>query len=356
MYRIANWDELYEVNTSGRKWKEGQEKYCARLKWVRSPVHGRKWGRRYRMLLESNCGRVHPEGVLGIFHKFREFVADLPPEHRTGALIYDDDGTMTPYTIETLAIDSGFKPNHIEKAIDVLISIGWMVQDGAELRKVAESCGKLRRNAIITEQNRIEYDTEDSIGDDTSPSTLGEWKKRLRKEANKNAVIMDMLTTLFPDKEPPTFPRLGKAVKRCNDDEYFISELWKLAARPPSGSVIDYMDKIKSRAIEPVPAANPKPNPLARLPVATDIAHDIMINGGDFTDATSRLAEEGITGIVVDKAWEDAKLKRKQDESLDVCLHPESSNHECEQCWIEHPERHDKWGTRANCKAKTRRE
>lgn len=341
MYRIANWNELYEVDRSGRRWKEGHDKYSGPLKYIRSPVHGRKWGTAYRKLLNMSCGQCHHEGVLGVFHKLREFAADLPADMRDGRLI---DGEGNPYTIETISQDSGFNAARVAIALDVLVQIGWVT---------AENCGTPQKTAIITEHNRTEQNTSTVLSAKRKKHGVGcffeEWWKEYPVKRNKRKAhdiwkrkkLDEVATDLIND------------VKRriTNDDQ------WKRGFIPHPTTYLNgnrWEDELGDTAI--APAQPTEHNPFARLPAAISIATDVMKTGGDFQDAQARLREEGFEGIVIDKAWEDAKLKRKQDESLDVCLHPESSNHECEQCWIEHPERHDKWGTRANCKAKTRRE
>jgi len=252
-YRITEWDSLYEVNDKGNPYHPGQTKRKGPLEYIRKRCDGANMTEAFRaMMTLSDSVNISPAAVYGVWTKCLELVGYQPSELRDSGKIRDRRGI--PRNSRDISGATGFPLKEVEQALSILThpSVGWLtvetLTEQEELensREIPGNPGKLRDAFFNPIQLR--YGIEDNT--DAVPPSLSfeDWKKRLKEEKNVNAVFMDMLTTLFPDKTPPEFPRLGKTVKRYGDHEFLASEIWTMAARPVTGNVLDYLDKKKSQ-------------------------------------------------------------------------------------------------------------
>lgn len=125
MYRIAKWEELYEVNSHNGVWAPGQPKRVGPLPFVRYRVNGRDWSEGYRDFL-AVAGK-NSASIFGVFCKLLEIAADGNIEAR--GLLVDRRGNSLD--AEGISRISGFSVSDIRKALVVLTDsrVGWLVSD-----------------------------------------------------------------------------------------------------------------------------------------------------------------------------------------------------------------------------------
>jgi hypothetical protein len=120
MIRITEWIERYEVNSKGHEAKPGEALREGPLPFIRLKAYGQVHSAGYRQLLAA-AGPESP-GIFGIFVKFLELAGNRRREER-GVLFNHKD---KPASAQDLAFLLGFPLEKIERAIEVLIDIGWI--------------------------------------------------------------------------------------------------------------------------------------------------------------------------------------------------------------------------------------
>jgi hypothetical protein len=65
----------------------------------------------------------------------------------------------------------------------------------------------------------------------------------VRKAKNQVAVLRWMFETLYPEHEVPSYGRIGKAKERLHGAGNMARLLWQYSFRPPTGRVLDYVEK-----------------------------------------------------------------------------------------------------------------
>lgn len=122
MFKIAEWNERYEVSSKGREPKPGEDLRAGPLQYIRLKVYGHSQGTGYRRM-KSTAGAKAME-VFGIFCKFLEISGNQPKGMR-GTLLNEND---EPATIPDLAFILDVPEKQIENALNVLCSenVGWL--------------------------------------------------------------------------------------------------------------------------------------------------------------------------------------------------------------------------------------
>ena len=133
VYEIVEWEERYEVSTSERAWKPGQQKRAGPLFYIRQKVHGRSWGSGWRKLINLAGPRVFE--VFGGYCKAIELAADNPAEHR---------GTLP--SVKEYTELCGVPQESAEFVIKAMLSLGW-------IRKLRENSS---RNCGIPQKSALE--------------------------------------------------------------------------------------------------------------------------------------------------------------------------------------------------------
>lgn len=98
-----------------------------------------------------------------------------------------------------------------------------------------------------------EEDTRDAGASDVLPLAFPDWLAYIEKSNNKIAAVRRMVATLYPNKEPPTFGRIGVAAKRLGYPR-LAQLLWEASTRPPVGDILGWVEALaKNKGKEPPP-------------------------------------------------------------------------------------------------------
>jgi hypothetical protein len=150
-YRIAEWNQRYEVSKKGAPATVGDELRAGPLAYIRSAVHGRQMSLGFRKL-QKFSGKPNLYRNFGIFQKFLEIAGDIKIPLRNGTLYNEQD---KPATIEDLCFMMDLPKSTLVPAIQALIKAGWMIDSGnsQNLPKIPGNSGTLQ------ELNSIQYNT-----------------------------------------------------------------------------------------------------------------------------------------------------------------------------------------------------
>lgn len=137
MFKIAEWDERYEVNSKGDIFQpgSGQKLRSKPLDYIRSKVHGRSLGAGMRKLAALAGDRAME--VFGIFHKLLEIAGDAGNSRR-GMLLMSDDAS-DPASRSDLAFLLNISQEQIDNALTVLCRLRWIL----EVSETPESSGNV---------------------------------------------------------------------------------------------------------------------------------------------------------------------------------------------------------------------
>ena len=103
-----------------------------------------------------------------------------------------------------------------------------------------------RSNTEITTETTNKTEELELRSSRQAPVTFSGWAEKLRSVENKKeqiAVLHSMYCILYPDNEPPAYPRLGTTAKRLGVMRT-AQLLWETATRPPVGSVLDFIEAV----------------------------------------------------------------------------------------------------------------
>jgi len=75
------------------------------------------------------------------------------------------------------------------------------------------------------------------------PSTFEDWQETIRASKNRPSTLVWMFKTLYTGSDPPDYGRIGKAAKRVGGAGRLAELMWQHSTRPPTGNVIDYLEK-----------------------------------------------------------------------------------------------------------------
>lgn len=88
-----------------------------------------------------------------------------------------------------------------------------------------------------------------------NPTNLDEWLMSLRNGKNKQAILMRMTKTLYPDLvEYPTYSYLGSVAKKVGGAGRLAALLWECVTKDPKGDLLSYIQayaKGRKRKEEP---------------------------------------------------------------------------------------------------------
>ena len=148
-----------------------------------------------------------------------------------------------------------------------LLETEWLKKfNPEELYNVELAAGR-HRNWNANETNRsIDTDTDTDLTDlepekaadavEDNPTNLDEWLKSLRNGKNKQAILMRMTKTLYPDLvEYPTYAYLGSVANKVGGAGRLASLLWECVTKDPKGDLLSYVQAYsKGRKSQSEPA------------------------------------------------------------------------------------------------------
>jgi hypothetical protein len=74
------------------------------------------------------------------------------------------------------------------------------------------------------------------------PVSLPEWTERLRDSSNRQAVLVQMIQTLYPNSlDVPSYAYVAKVASKVGGAGRLAELLWQNSAKPPSGDVLAYI-------------------------------------------------------------------------------------------------------------------
>jgi len=82
------------------------------------------------------------------------------------------------------------------------------------------------------------------------PQSYDAWCDALAQTKNPCAVMKYMIESLYPGRAPPDYSRIGGAMRTTGSWRNLAMRVWTLAARPPAGELLDYIQAEVSRARE----------------------------------------------------------------------------------------------------------
>lgn len=182
-YQVTRWDELYEVDTNGRPWKDGASKRRGSLDYVRWQVHGRSMGAGYRRL-QQVCGTAARfESTFAVWGKLLELAASNSDDLRGWILNEDHE----PASVEDLVFFTGFRKSSIQNALKALAHprVKWIeLQDFAG----AGACPRNSRESASVAEFRDpflnETETEDNSEQHNENEKQGNADQRNAPQAN----------------------------------------------------------------------------------------------------------------------------------------------------------------------------
>ena len=87
----------------------------------------------------------------------------------------------------------------------------------------------------------------DAQPDSCLPTTFEGWQKRVRGSQNSPATIREMITTLYPDHDPPAYAYIAKVAKRLGGAGRLAELLWQNSTRPPTGDILAYCQAVATK-------------------------------------------------------------------------------------------------------------
>jgi len=164
-YRIAEWDQRYEVNADGGGWKRGQRHRVSPLEYVRWRAWGLVQGEGYRELLAAT-GPMRACRCFGLFAKLVEVAASRAGGER-GWLLSGRAVTLGP---EELAGKLGFDADQVREDLHTLIyKVRWL-----EIAACSFAQAGTEAVADIVKVDKL------GKGCEVSPSDPGAFKNRNR--------------------------------------------------------------------------------------------------------------------------------------------------------------------------------
>jgi hypothetical protein len=222
-------------------------------------------------------------------------------------------GSVTGFDVETYATFSGFAETDIEAVIEAMKVKGVIGEDGRlanwdkrQPKREDESTPRVREfrkreaekdamKLTVTQCNdREDKDTDtDTDTEIESPATpaataataetpvsLSGWNDKLRDSKNKQADLLLMFKTLFPDAvDTPDFGYVAKTARAVGGAGRLAELMWQAAARPPSGDVMAYCLRMSK--------------------------NEKKVPRGDRSFAASDQSYEGLKAKYVPVGWED---------------------------------------------------
>ena len=93
-----------------------------------------------------------------------------------------------------------------------------------------------------TDTELTETEKNTANADTGIPSNLGEWLKLLKNGSNKQAILMRMTKTLYPDLvEYPKYSYIGKVARDVGGAGRLAALLWECVPRDPKGDILSYI-------------------------------------------------------------------------------------------------------------------
>jgi len=186
-YKIAEWNQRYEVSIKGREPKDGEELRAGPLSYVRLKVYGHRQGAGYRRLQQAAGDRFME--VFGIFCKLLEISGNQTREHR-GKLLNERDGAAS---IEDIAFLLGIPVEQVDFATVKLCDVGWLISNNntqlnpikpnSTQHKGTENSGKFRNVPSKAKKTAFDYTDEFLAFWEVYPKKTGKggayksWKK-----------------------------------------------------------------------------------------------------------------------------------------------------------------------------------
>lgn len=96
----------------------------------------------------------------------------------------------------------------------------------------------------------VDAESDASAPSDDSPpilSSFDDWKILIKESKNRQATLLFMFKTLYPDHDPPGYGYIGKVAKRLTASR-LAELLWQHSTRPPTGDVLDYVQGVAKRS------------------------------------------------------------------------------------------------------------
>lgn len=85
-------------------------------------------------------------------------------------------------------------------------------------------------------------------GPETIPVNFAEWQKLLKSADNQPAALRFMFCTLFPEAvDKPSYGYLGRVARQVGGAGRLAELMWQLAARPPTGDALAYIQAMAKR-------------------------------------------------------------------------------------------------------------
>jgi len=209
MYRIADWDERYEVDTKGREWKIGQPKWAGKLRFTRLKINGTALGMGYRKL-QAAAGKKNALQVFGLFCKLLEIAGNSTRDTRNRIPEVDE---------LAFAIDAPV--SQVEFSIKVLKKVGW-VEELSESSESFHQGGVTEPNLTepnLTKPNQTQQNEVNTwellrstvgnqFGSDRGVEGLMQWLGRTLAGGDRETIdqtcssLMDMLKTAKTKRKP----------------------------------------------------------------------------------------------------------------------------------------------------------
>lgn len=159
-----------------------------------------------------------------------------------------------------------------------------------EYKKVIPPPGKnLTPNNTYITHTPEEKDSSVGATPQRSSGSFQDWEERLTQDPNKAAVIMSMVSGLFPKADQPSFGEIGAAGKKLGWKR-LAQLLWEASSRPPVGSPVAFVLAIAKKdhkqepsEYEPVPieAADLEELPLEATTLFNQIVADAVAEKGE---------------------------------------------------------------------------
>ncbi|MCK4830438.1 hypothetical protein KA005_82735, partial [bacterium] len=93
-----------------------------------------------------------------------------------------------------------------------------------------------------TDTELTETEKNTANADTSIPSNLGEWLKKLKNGSNKQAILLGMTKTLYPDLvEYPSYSYIGKTARDVGGAGRLAALLWECVPRDPKGDILSYI-------------------------------------------------------------------------------------------------------------------
>lgn len=84
-----------------------------------------------------------------------------------------------------------------------------------------------------------DYPTGHTPGE-TAPTTFPEWLLRVNRSTNKPGMLRYMFGVLFPGRDPPDYPYIGRVAKTVGGSGRLAELMWTASARPPTGDPLRF--------------------------------------------------------------------------------------------------------------------